>query len=386
MKELDDSPSAPGGRHLAVYILLLAVAFKLAFILYSGERVYFDVNLALKYGATFFENFERGESMAVLSGVKTPIGPMAWYQVYSHLGVYGLKAFNLAVFVLLFALQYALGRKYFPPLVTAAALFIFSFYTWTNLTVAAGEQDDMASVLFFTAGVVLYVYGRGVFLAALVMSAGLLLKYTAGIYILGFIIYLIYTRDMRQLLMALAGLSLPFLCFNVLTGFSNADALLRISNFERHFLDSPFELVVLKFFSTGMFLFLPLSAWAVWRNRSRLNVLLFCLSSVYFVFFLATWSAYSSGFHMVQSVLFSSFLVAQVFLTDTLPGGLRPGRLFRLSAVVLYILATTAVTINNISLDTRPVIGHAALLKKHSSPEATRFPKEMEDYGIFLAQ
>lgn len=364
MKKFDDSPSAPGGRRLAIYILLFAVAFKLAFILYSGDLVYFDVNTALSHGRTYFEKPEPGNALAILPGVKTYLGPIAWYQVYSHIGVYGLKAFNLAAFILLFALQYAIGRKYFPPRVTAAALFIFAFYTWTNLNVAAGEQDDMMSALFFTLGVVLYIYGRGAFLAALVMSAGVLFKYTAGIYALGFIIYLIYTRNMRQVLMALAGLILPFLCLNVLTGFSSLEALLSSSNLKRQLFNTPVKTVIFKFFSTGMFLFLPLAAWAVWRNRSRPNLLLFSLSSVYIVFVVLTRNAYSSGFHMMQSVLFSSFLIAQVFLMNPFPGGVKARRLFGAAAVALYILITTAVTLKNLESDTRPVDPHQVYYKK----------------------
>ncbi|MCC6712524.1 MAG: hypothetical protein IT344_04100, partial [Candidatus Dadabacteria bacterium] len=335
MKELDDSPNAPGGRRLAAYILLLALAFKLAFILYSGGHVYYDVNLALTHGKAFFEK-PGSQAALILPGVKTYVGSIAWYRLYDLLGVYGLKAFNLAAFALLFAFQYAIGRRCFPPRVTAAALFIFSFYAGTNLNVAAGEQDDMTAALFFTLGVVLYTYGRGAFLAALVMSAGLLFKYTAGIYAVGFIIYLIYIRDTRQVLLALGGLFLPFLCLNLVTGFSSMEALLRMSNLKRHFFFSPPGLVLSKFFSTGMFLFLILSVWAVLRDRSRTNALLFCLSSVYIVFAVATFNTYSSGFHMMQSVLFSSFLAAEVFLMDKYPGGVRPGRLFRVAVLVLY--------------------------------------------------
>lgn len=364
MKEFDDSPTAPGGRRLALCILLLALVFKLALILFSGDYVYYDVNLALSNGRTYFEKPDPGTPLVILPGVKTYLGPITWYQLYSHLGVYGLKAFNLVAFVLLIALQYAIGRKYFPPRVTAAALFIFAFYTWTNLNVAAGEQDDMTAALFFTLGVVLYVYGRGAFLAALVMSAGILFKYTAGIYAIGFIIYLIYTRDMRQILLALAGLALPFLCLNLLTGFSSMEALLKSSNLRRQFFNTPWERVVFKFFSTGMFLFLPLSAWAAWGNRSRANVLLFCLSSVYIVFVVVTRNAFTAGFPMMQSVLFSSFLVAQLFLTDPFPGGVKARRLFGASAVALYILITTAVTLNNLESDTLPVNHHQVHYKK----------------------
>lgn len=119
-----------------------------------------------------------------------------------------------------------------------------------------------------------------------------------------------------------------------------------------------------KFFSTGMFLFLLLSAWAVFRNRSRPNVLLFCLSSVYIVFAVAAFSAYSSGFHMMQSVLFSSFLVSQVLFMETYPGGVKPGRLFRVSFLVLYLLVTTAITLRNLSRDTIPVNPYQLRYKK----------------------
>lgn len=364
MKNYDSSDS-PGVKRLAIYILLLALAFKLAFILYSGERVYYDVNLALTHGKAFFEK-PGSQAGLILPGVKTYVGSLAWYRLYELFGVYGLKAYNLAAFALLFALQYAIGRKYFPPRVTAAALFIFSFYAGTNLNVAAGEQDDMTAAIFFTLGVTLYACGRGAFLAALVMSAGVLFKYTAGIYALGFIAYLIYTRDMRQVFLALAGLTLPFLCLNLVTGFSSMEKLINISNLKRQFFNSPANMVLYKFFSTGMFLFLPLSAWAVLRDRSRPNVLLFCLSSVYIVFAVATFNAYSSGFHMMQSVLFSSFLVAQVFLMDAYPGGVKPGRLLRVSVLVLYLLVTTSITLRNLSGDTIPVNLYQLRYKKLS--------------------
>ncbi|MCL4246006.1 MAG: hypothetical protein KJ002_12900, partial [Candidatus Dadabacteria bacterium] len=121
-----------------------------------------------------------------------------------------------------------------------------------------------------------------------------------------------------------------------------------------------------KFFSTGMFLFLPLSVWAVLRDRSRPNVLLFSLSSVYIVFAVATFNAYSSGFHMMQSVLFSSFLAAEVFLMDAYPGGVKPGRLFRVSVLVLYLLVTTSITLRNLSGDTIPVNLYQLRYKKLS--------------------
>lgn len=360
-----DSPDSPGVKRLAIYILLLALAFKLAFILYSGELVYYDVNLALTHGKAFFEK-PGSQAGLILPGVKTYVGSLAWYRLYELFGVYGLKAYNLAAFALLFALQYAIGRKYFPPRVTAAALFIFSFYAGTNLNVAAGEQDDMTAAIFFTLGVALYACGRGAFLAALVMSAGVLFKYTAGIYALGFIAYLIYTRDMRQVFLALAGLTLPFLCLNLVTGFSSMEKLINISNLKRQFFNSPANMVLYKFFSTGMFLFLPLSVWAVLRDRSRPNVLLFSLSSVYIVFAVATFNAYSSGFHMMQSVLFSSFLAAEVFLMDAYPGGVKPGRLFRVSVLVLYLLVTTSITLRNLSGDTIPVNLYQLRYKKLS--------------------
>ncbi|MCA9809237.1 MAG: hypothetical protein KC473_02780, partial [Candidatus Dadabacteria bacterium] len=330
-----DSPDSPGLMRLAIYILLLALVFKLAFILYSGERVYYDVNLSITHGKAIFDKPGKQVKL-ILPGVKTYVGSIAWYKLYESFGVYGLKAYNLAAFALLFGLQYAIGRKYFPARVTAAALFIFAFYAGTNLNVATGEQDDMTAALFFTLGVALYAYGRGAFLAALVMSAGVLFKYTAGIYAMGFIAYFIYTRDKRQLLLALAGLTLPFLCLNLVTGFSSLGALLKIANLKRNLFDSLPSEVLYKFFSTGMFLFLLLSAWAVLRDRSRTNVLLFCLSSVYIVFAVAAFSAYSSGFHMMQSVLFSSFLVSQVLFMDTYPGGVKLGRLFCVSFLVLY--------------------------------------------------
>lgn len=357
-----DSTDSPGVKRLAIYILLLALAFKLAFILYSGELVYYDVNLSITHGKAFFEK-PGNQVRLILPGVKTYVGSIAWYRLYELFGVYGLKAFNLAAFAMLFCLQYAIGRKYFPARVTAAALFIFAFYTGTNLNVAAGEQDDMTAALFFTLGVALYAYGRGAFLAALVMSAGVLFKYTAGVYAIGFIIYLIYTRNIRQLLLALAGLALPFLCLNLFTGFSSMEKLLRIPNLKRN-LFSPANLVLYKFFSTGMFIFLPLSAWAVLRVRSRPNVLLFCLSSVYIVFAVATLNTYSSGFHMMQSVLFSSFLVSQVLFMDTYPGGVKLGRLFRVSFLVLYLLVTTAITVHNLSGDTIPVNPYQLRYKK----------------------
>ena len=361
MKNYDSSDS-PGVMRLAIYILLLALVFKLAFILFCGERVYYDVNLSITHGKALFDK-PGSQVKLILPGVKTYVGSIAWYKLYESFGVYGLKAYNLAAFALLFGLQYAIGRRYFPNRVTAAALFIFAFYVGTNLNVAAGEQDDMTAALFFTLGVTLYVYGRGAFLAALVMSAGVLFKYTAGIYAMGFIAYLIYTRDKRQLLLALAGLTLPFLCLNLVTGFSSMGALLKIANLKRNAFSLE-NLFLYKFFSTGMLLFLLLSAWAVLRDRSRPNVLLFCLSTIYIVFTVATLNTYSSGFHMMQSVLFSSFLVAQVFFMDTYPGGVKPGRLFLVSFFVLYLLVTTAITLRNLSRDTIPVNPYQLRYKK----------------------
>ncbi|MGD9653391.1 MAG: hypothetical protein AB7V12_13590, partial [Candidatus Dadabacteria bacterium] len=66
----------------------------------------------------------------------------------------------------------------------------------------------------------------------------------------------------------------------------------------------------------------------------------------------------------MQSVLFSSFLVSQVLFMDSYPGGVKAGRIFRVSFLVLYLLVTTAITLRNLSRDTIPVNPYQLRYKK----------------------
>ena len=354
-------------KHSVLSVLLFSLAFKLVLIFFIGDHVYYDVNMALSYGREYFEN-SGIPGATFLPAVKTYLGPVLWYQTYERAGLYGLKAINIAAFVLLFAVQYLIGRKLYKPGTVVAALFIFSFYVGTNLNVAAGEQDDMMAALFFSLGILLYVYRWNAILCALVMSCALLFKFTTGIYVTGFFAYLLVTRRWRDMLLTLAGFIIPFLCLGLLDGFSSVSGFLSGSNAGRHFFNTPWRVVLFKLFSTGMIFSVCISAWTVTRERSDRNILFFCLSSVYFFYVLIARNAYTAGFIMMQSVLFSSFLIAECLLADEYPGKIKQRKVIATAVLTLYLLITSGITIYNLTVDTLPVNPFQSSKREGPSP------------------
>jgi len=332
-------------------ILALAVAFKLALILWMWNLVYGDVNLAIRFGRDWLSSFSDVSSGPYVINSKTALGPILWYWIHARAGIPGLKAVNLACFLALFAIHYLIGRRIYSRGIVGVSLILFSFYVGTNLNVVAGEQDDMISALWIAAGVLLFLERDGAFLPSLLMGAGFLFKFSTAVFWLGFAAYLLVERRWKAFLLSCLGMAAPFLVLslgNILDGFESLTRSLEIQRSYSTWGEVGFKLV-----STGMIFSALISSWVVTRGYERTDVLFFFLSTAYLLYVLAMRDAYSAGYVMMACMFFSSFLIAeflQKFRECCRHGG-------RMTIVILsvYLLATTAVTVHNLLHDTCPV-------------------------------
>ncbi len=346
-------------------ILAAAVLFKVAFILWAGDLVYGDVSIALQFGRKALQDGFSGGAEPLVINSKTLLGPMVWAWIHNHAGVAGLKAFNLACFLGLFGIGVGLGRKAYPPEVLAVALFLFSFYVGTNLNVIAGEQDDMTCAVLFSAGILVYLRKDRTFLASLFMGLAFLFKFTSVVFWLGFAGYLAVRGRGRGLLLTGAGMVVPFLLFNLVSGGSGFDSLWRSLEIQRNF--STWSEVAFKFGSTGMALSVLISAWVIWRGPRGHDVLFFFLSVAYPLYVLILRDAFAAGYVMMICMVFSSFLIARFLLTWTGPAR---GRKALFAVLLAYLIMTTAITIHNLVHDTQPIVVEARLPTTASPPDS----------------
>lgn len=338
------------GWRLVSSILAASALFKLALILWTGDLVYGDVSTAIQFGRRALQDGLSGGAESLVINSKTLLGPMVWAWIHDHAGVAGLKAFNLACFLGLSGIGVGLGRKAYPPEVLAVALFLFSFYVGTNLNVIAGEQDDMTCAVLFSAGILVHLRKDRAFLASLFMGLAFLFKFTSAVFWLGFAGHLAVRGRGREMLLSGAGMVVPFLLFNLVTGGSGFDSLWRSLEIQRNF--STWSEVAFKFGSTGMALSVLISAWVVWRGRRGHDVLFFFLSVAYPLYVLILRDAYAAGYVMMITMVFSSFLIARFLLTWTGPAR---GRKALYAVLLAYLIVTTTITVHNLLHDTQPI-------------------------------
>ena len=331
---------------------MAAVAVKLAFVVYLDGRVYQDVYRAIDFGMLI----DNG-TLTIHTGIinsKTFVGPLLWSRLYGCCGLNGLLAFNLCMFVALFAVQYALGRKRYDTGTTLVALVLLAFYVGTNRNVAAGEPDDNLAALLFAGGVLVYLETRRVLLAGLCMGVAFLFKFWVPIFCIGFVAHLALQRAWRDLAAALAGMGLPFLVLNGIDGLASLRALLFSLNVQHGYSD--WNGLGFKLLSTGLLFMVLGSVWVWRRQRTDTNTLFLLVSSTYFLYALANRDAFSASYVMMLCMVFASFLLAELVVH----GGYLLGRAARAGEValvlVLYVALTTAISYLNFYRDTLPIV------------------------------
>ena len=344
------------GRVVAV-ILAVSAAGKLAAMLALGDHVYPDVGIALGFGkeALGLDSTGTGcEARDLLINSRTLLGPILWFWVHDLAGLTGLRAVNFALFLALFGVQFALGRRAYPPVVVSTALFLSMFYVGTNLNVIAGEQDDMVVGVLVATAVLIHVRQDRPFFASLVMGLSFLFKFTTAVFWVGFVVYLLFRRQKRAVLLSGVGMALPFLAYNALTHGAGFASLAHSLEVQSRF--SPWSEVAFKLFSTGLVPAVLISAWVASRRLGGHDLLFFCVSAAYLPYVLIMRDAYAASYVMMTSVVFSSFLIARFlvrFGQDRRRAGW--GRPVFVTALAAYLVATTAITVHNLVHDTQPL-------------------------------
>jgi hypothetical protein len=338
-------------------VLAGSLLFKLIFILAFKYRFYIDAIKAAKFDTNYF--IDKVDLLNPSINSKTFLGPLIWTFFYNHFGAWGLKAVNLVCFILLFVIQYFLGSKLYKRNTIIIALFLFSFYIGTNLNIIAGEPDDNIAVLLFSSGILLYVYAGRVFLSSLLMGIGFLFKFSTGIFYLGFILTLLIRRDFKGFFLSALGLILPFICINFIDNFNSARVLISSLLIQSGF--SGWGEVGFKLLSTGMLLSFLISLWVCLKEKNSHNFLFFMVSSSLLFYVLINRDAYSSSYIMMQSVLFSSFLIAEFILKNKYFGKGFSRKLIISGILIIYLLISALVVYHNISKDTNSILTAAVV-------------------------
>lgn len=330
-------------RRIAALILAGAVLMKLALIFVFFDRVYYDVFVAVNVGRGFLDD----------PGVyhitnKTWLGPVLWSLIYGSLGLPGLKLVNLLFFALACAVQAAIGRERYSGATTCAALFLFAFYPGANLNVVAGEQDDTFTVLLFALGALLYLRHRRLFVAALVMGTAAIFKLSAGIYAAGFLVYVLLAEGFRPSVKAAMAVLLPFLLLNFVDDFASLANL--ASAFDDQSGTSDWKELSFKLFSTGLLPSVAIGWWMYRRGRTQRDLFFALVPTMYLLYVLVNFDAFSAGYVMPLGMMFSAFPMAG-FLLHEMPRLGLPRRATVLAALTIYMLASTAITLHNLSHD-----------------------------------
>ncbi len=337
-----DLEAGLGARVVAIVALALAV--KLALFVRFPHGLYDDVIRAVNFGHDYL--LHRGHPLITS---KTAVGPVIWWALYHRCGVPGLRAFNVLAFGLACELQRRLGRPAFGGAATAIAIGLFAFYPGTNLTVVAGEQDDLVTLLLFAAGIWLHLRRDAAFGAGLLMGLALLFKLTAVIFFAGFALHLLRTRGGSRVVAAALGLALPFALLNVVDGFDSTRNLLYAVDAQLGY--STWDNVAFKLLSTGL---LPaiVVAWWSYREHRGATMRLFCLvPSAYLAYVLLSRDAFSAGFVMMQGIFFAGFPIARFLLDHADAGGRLPRRVTLATVLAGYVALATAISWHNLAHD-----------------------------------
>jgi hypothetical protein len=327
----------PQSGRRALAILAAALLVKVVLLVLFEHRLYGDVIQAVNFGREHHADPSR-----YLITSKTYVGPVAWYSMYHHVGVRGLKLLNIVLFVAAFGLQRRFGRGVFSDDAVAIALVLFAFYPGADLTVVAGEQDDLVTLLLFALGTHVYVRREAAFLAGLAMGLAFLFKFTAAIFFAGFALHLVLTRRPRALLVASIAMALPFLLLNLTDHFDSTRNLFFATGLQRGF--STWPAVGFKLLSTGLLATVILSWWAYSSDGGRTTLLCCLLPSAYLAYVLLNRDAFSAGYVMMQGMWFAGFPLALLLL--------RARRLAIGAVLAGYVVVATAIAYHNLAHDT----------------------------------
>ena len=285
---------------------------------------------------------------------------MLWFFIYRYFGIWGLKIVNLIAFVLLFFIQYNLGKKSYRFDTVLIALFLFSFYVGTNLNAVAGEQDDFLFPLFFSLGILLYRNKAKAFWAGLLMGIGFLFKFSLGIFFVGFILFLLIKRKWVDTALSVTGMLIPFLCLNFIDSFHSFDNFLYSMGIQSGY--SSWGNVIFKFFSTGIIFAILVSIWTLFHEKNDTNLMFFLIATMYPLYALINKDAFSASYIMMSGMIFFSFLIAEFLLKNKYFGKGKKRNLLILGTLIFYFIVTSMITLHNASQNPNDVSGRHSLI------------------------
>ncbi len=325
-------PSAQDRRLIAL-ILTGSIVIKLALALYLGTEFHGDTVRAVNFGygvhdgaisiRTHFDN------------TKTWLGPVLWYQLFELAGPWGLKLFNLLVFVVLLGVQYRTGRRFYGRTSLLLALFLFAFYVGTHRNVMAGEPDDMTASLLFGIGLLVFLKREAVLGASMLMGLGFLFKFWTAIFFAGLCLFLLSDGRWRSLLVAVVAFVAPFIVVNLVDGFASLSALLW--SIGRQSGQDDWGYIAWRLFSTGLLPAALVSAWALVREPSRGNRLCFLVPIPYLGYVLLMRDAHAASAVMMLCMVYFGFLIAQFLQESPLLGSGVARRRVMSAALAAYV-------------------------------------------------
>lgn len=372
-RAFSDRPAAgeDGNRWVATAALVLAAAVlvQLAFIAYLGNRTYADVIRSVSFGAGV-ESGVIGIRTHV-ENTKTFVGPLLWFRLASAFGLAGLKAFNVAAFVALFAVQAAIGRRLFDRRVTLYALAFVAFYTGTIRNVVASEQDDMMASVLFALGALVWLAGRSIAMSAVagvLMGCGFLFKFWVAIFFGGFALLLATRRDWTTLAVAAVTFAVPFCCVTFVDGGASVAGLLGSAERQRGY--SSWTIVGTRLFVTGLLPAFVAAGLAAVRRPGLPTAFAFLVPAPYLFYVVGMRDAFATTFVMMLCLVFWSFPIAMLLVESS---RLAVGR--GLHAVfALYLIAAPLNAWVNLWRDTRAfriVPGCSSTPVDRSTPRTT---------------
>jgi hypothetical protein len=330
---------------LLLALFSAAILFKLALIVVFHGRLYPDVIGAVNLG----EEALRGVAGYRITS-KTFVGPVLWYSVYHLAGLWGLKLVNLGLFAGLLVLHARLGRRLLDEETVLLASILFAFYPGTNLNVAVGEQDDLATLLFFALGVLRHATRRDALVPGLLIGIAFLFKFSAAVFAAGFVLYLVLVRKPRAAALCALGMVLPFLLLNALDGFASTENLAYAVGVQQGF--SSWRGVTFKLFSTGLLPAVAVSWWVWARRKDDAHLLFALIPTAYLAYVILNRDAWAAGFVMMQGVFFASFPLAQLLSGRDLGAPWTSRKMLVGGALAAYLLVATSITLVNAIQDT----------------------------------
>lgn len=333
-------------RYSTAVILAGAVLAQLLLVIHLGDRTYTDVMRSVGFGA----GVETGvvSIRSHVDNTKTFLGPLLSYRLVAAYGVAGLKAFNVAVFVAIFAVQAAIGRRLFDRNLTAYALVLTAFYTGTLRNVAASEPEDMIASLLFALGAFGWLAGRSAVLTGLVMGCAFLFKFWILIFFGGFLLVLSVRREWVVAAAAGTAFAVPFLCVNVVDGGASLFALLGSVERQRGY--SPWPVVAFRLLSTGLVPAFLAAGLAAGRRPGHATAFTFLVPAPYLFYVVAMRDAFATTFVMMLCLVFWSFPIALLLREARV---LAVGRR-RHVALALYLIAAPLNAWWHLWRDTQP--------------------------------